>query len=81
MRALAQVERLSEGVIAHRLMGDWEPTAEFFSGLLAADARDADISRPYPFFLAYPLEQEPGGRSATPPSGGPNGNGTASARS
>ncbi|HZA97465.1 MAG TPA: ATP-dependent DNA ligase, partial [Gemmatimonadales bacterium] len=59
VRALAEVSGLDEGVVAHRLMGAWDPTAEFFQGLIAPDTRDADVSRPYPFFLAYPLEQEP----------------------
>jgi DNA ligase 1 len=27
--------------------------------LFATDTQDADVSRPYPFYLAYPLEQEP----------------------
>ena len=40
-------------------MGGWEPTPEFFSRLIATDVRDADVSRPYPFFLAYPLEVAP----------------------
>jgi len=55
-RALALASGVPEGAIAHRLMGGWEPTPEFFARLVAADVRDADISRPYPFFLAYPLE-------------------------
>jgi DNA ligase 1 len=59
IRALAEVSGVDEGVIAHRLMGVWEPTAEFFQRLIAADTRDADVSRPYPFFLAHPLEGEP----------------------
>jgi DNA ligase 1 len=59
VRALAETSGVEEGVIAHRLMGAWEPTAEFFQGLIAPDTRDADISRPYPFFLAHPLEGEP----------------------
>jgi ATP-dependent DNA ligase len=59
VRALSQVSGVEEGVIAHRLMGNWDPTAEFFGRLIAPDTRDADISRPYPFFLAHPLEQEP----------------------
>ena len=59
VRALAEVSGLDEGVVAHRLMGAWEPTAEFFQRLIAPDTRDADVSRPYPFFLAYPLEQDP----------------------
>jgi DNA ligase-1 len=59
VRALAEVSGLTEAVVSHRLMGDWEPTPEFWKQLIAADTRDADISRPYPFFLAYPLEGEP----------------------
>ncbi len=58
-RALAQASGVAEGAIAHRLMGGWEPTAEFFSRLIATDVRDTDVSRPYPFFLAYPLEVAP----------------------
>lgn len=58
-RALAQASGMDEGVIAHRLMGAWEPTPEFHLRLLAADTRDADVSRPYPFFLAYALEDAP----------------------
>jgi DNA ligase-1 len=37
-------------------MGEWQPTAAFARELLAPDTKDADVSRPYPFFLAYPLE-------------------------
>ena len=59
IRALAELSGLDEGVVAHRLMGAWEPTAEFFQRLIAPDTRDADVSRPYPFFLAHPLEEEP----------------------
>jgi DNA ligase-1 len=59
IRALAQVSRVDQEVIAHRLMGAWEPTAEFFQRLVAPDTGDADLSRPYPFFLAYPLEGDP----------------------
>ena len=59
VRALAEVSGVDEGTIAHRLMGAWEPTPEFFERLIAPDTRDADVSRPYPFYLAYPLEQEP----------------------
>jgi DNA ligase-1 len=59
VRALAQVSGVDEEVIAHRLMGAWEPSPEFFERLIAPDTRDADRSRPYPFFLAHPLETEP----------------------
>ncbi len=55
-RAIASVGKIEPAVVAHRLMGDWEPTSTFFEGLLTHDPADADLSRPYPFFLAYPLE-------------------------
>jgi DNA ligase-1 len=57
VRALAEASGVDEGTIAHRLMGAWEPSPEFFERLVAPDTRDADVSRPYPFYLAYPLEQ------------------------
>jgi len=58
-RALAAVGGLEAPVVAHRLMGDWSPSAAFFASLIAADAGDASISQPYPFFLAHPLDGEP----------------------
>jgi DNA ligase-1 len=56
VRAIAQSSGVDANVIAHRLMGDWQPTPEFARELLAPQSSDADISRPYPFCLAYPLE-------------------------
>ena len=55
-RALSQVSGVEAGIIAHRLMGAWEPTAGFYKTLISTDTQDADISQPYPFFLAYPIE-------------------------
>lgn len=55
-RALAEVAGVPSDVIAHRMMGDWAPTTDFFASLLRTETDDADISRPYPFHLAYPLE-------------------------
>ena len=59
IRALAQHAGLPPATVAHRLMGAWEPSASTFSALIATGASDADVSRPYPFFLASPLEEEP----------------------
>jgi DNA ligase 1 len=56
-RALAGVAGIDPAVVAHRLMGDWEPSPTFFTQLLAHDPGDTDLSRPYPFFLAYALDQ------------------------
>ena len=58
LRALAQVSGLEETRLQHRLMGGFTPSAAAFRALLApAEAEDAVPSRPYPFFLASPLEQ------------------------
>jgi DNA ligase-1 len=59
VRAIAQVANLPAPTIEHRLMGNWEPTAEFFEHLVSPEGAAEDISRPYPFYLAYPLDQEP----------------------
>ncbi len=56
VRAIAKVSGLDPNVVAHRLMGDWQPTPEFHGQLFGADSSDADVSRPYPFCLAYPIE-------------------------
>jgi DNA ligase-1 len=58
VRALAEVARLPRATLAHRLMGRPQPSAAWYRGLLAAEAAD-DRARPYPFFLASPLEAEP----------------------
>ncbi len=58
-RALAQATGHPQAVIAHRLMGQWTPDERFFGGLFAERSDSEDASRPYPFFLANPLETHP----------------------
>src|SRR5262249_54042469 len=59
VRALAQAAGLPVTTIAARLMGDWTPTAGWYATLLAHEHTDDDRSRPYPFFLASPLDGSP----------------------
>ncbi|MEO1171208.1 MAG: ATP-dependent DNA ligase [Myxococcota bacterium] len=59
VRALGRVADLEPATVQHRLMGGWMPSAANYSALLAADTGDVDHSRPFPFFLASPLEREP----------------------
>ena len=57
LRALAQLSGLEEALLQHRLMGGFSPSASAYRALLApAEAGEAVASRPYPFFLASPLE-------------------------
>lgn len=59
MKGLARHTGLDENVVAHRLMGAWSPDDSSFRELLFEGEGEADISKPYPFFLAYPLEDKP----------------------
>ena len=72
LRALAQLSGLEEALLQHRLMGGFRPSAEGYRALLApAGEQEAVPSRPYPFFLASPLELEASGDSTAAPLSGP----------
>src|SRR5688572_20638279 len=57
VKALAKHAEVKENVIAHRLMGNWSPDYSQFQELVLSEDTQ-DISRPYPFYLAYALEGE-----------------------
>ncbi len=59
IRGLSAAYGLEETVLAHRLMGDWQPSAEFFERLVSFDTSDTAASHPYPFCLAHPLTVSP----------------------
>jgi len=49
-----------QATLSHRLMGDWTAGSLFFESLLSQDHDPTeDLSKPYPFCLAHPLEAEP----------------------
>jgi len=56
VRALSRAADLPATTVAARLMGEWTPAPEWYSSLLSHETTDDDGSRPYPFFLASPLE-------------------------
>lgn len=58
-RAVAAHADLPRAVILHRLMGEWAPDAVFWQALICEYDGAAVISRPYPFCLASPLEDNP----------------------
>lgn len=57
-RALATHLKKDPAEIAHRLMGNWNPADVRFHDLLLENNVEADASKPYPFFLAYQLEND-----------------------
>jgi DNA ligase-1 len=58
-RALAQATGIAEPDLAHRLMGDWSPERTSWARLILTNDPGADLSRPYPFYLAYQVEGDP----------------------
>ena len=61
IRALAELSQVPRDVIAHRLMGEWEPSAEFFRTILEPEgtAGTVSIARPFPFHLAHQIDFDP----------------------
>lgn len=55
-RALSKATSVPETELAHRLMGAWTPYTVTFHDLVVAPNPAADLSKPYPFYLAYQLD-------------------------
>ena len=58
VNALAKVVQLSPSEIAHRISGNWDPSTTSFIELLNETASVTDFSKPYPFYLAYAIDNE-----------------------
>lgn len=58
IRALAAFTEREENALAHRLMGNWSPRDTTFAELILSEDSNDDASRPYPFCLAYALDQD-----------------------
>jgi DNA ligase 1 len=57
VKALADVSGLDAATLTHRIMGDWLPETYPYKQLLQEQQAGDNISRPYPFFLAYPIQE------------------------
>ena len=58
VRAIAEATNIDAASIAHRIMGKWLPGETDYESLLMRENVNDDASRPYPFFLAYAIEDE-----------------------
>jgi len=58
-RALSKAENIDEDALAYKLMGDWNPNTITFQELILDEKSSDYLSKPYPFYLAYPIEGEP----------------------
>lgn len=57
IKALAELSGLDAAVITHRIMGNWNPNTFSYSQLIQPEDGSDDDSRPYPFFLAYAIQE------------------------
>jgi DNA ligase-1 len=58
-RALAAAFDVPVTDVAQHLVGDWSPTAAFHDLVRGVGATPGRDHKPYPFFLAHPLEEDP----------------------
>ncbi|WP_026730622.1 ATP-dependent DNA ligase [Flavobacterium denitrificans] len=57
-RALSKAENVDEDALAYKLMGNWNPNTITFQELILDEKSSDYLSKPYPFYLAYPIEGE-----------------------
>ncbi|WP_163398224.1 ATP-dependent DNA ligase [Flavobacterium fluviatile] len=57
-RALSKAEEVDEDALAYKLMGNWDPNTITFQELILDEKSSDYLSKPYPFYLAYPIEGE-----------------------
>jgi len=57
IKALADISGLDAATLTHRIMGNWMPETYSYEQLTQKGDASDDVSRPYPFFLAYPIQE------------------------
>ncbi len=57
-RALSKATNVDEDLLAFKLMGNWDPNSITFRELILEEKSSDYQSKPYPFYLAYPIEGE-----------------------
>ena len=57
-RALSMSTNIDEDILAYKLMGNWKPQDISFQELVLDERSSDQDSKPFPFYLAYALEDE-----------------------
>ena len=57
IKALAEISGIEAPVLTHRIMGSWQPETYQYSQLVQEQDASDDVTRPYPFFLAYSIQE------------------------
>ena len=56
-KALSKYTGIDENVLSHKIMGDWSPENTTFELQILSESVFDDLSKPYPFYLAYALDK------------------------
>ncbi len=56
IRAIGEAIGQDPAVVSHRIMGKWDPQVVSFNDLMHAENSADELSKPYPFYLAYAIE-------------------------
>ena len=57
-KALSKATEINEDILAYKLMGNWEPKTITFQELILEENENDYLSKPYPFYLAYAIEND-----------------------
>ena len=57
-RALSKATGIDEDILAYKMMGNWDPAEVSFTNLILEENEEDYISKPYPFYLAYAVEDK-----------------------
>ena len=57
IKSLSEISGLDAATLTHRIMGNWSPDSLSFHDLLQEQDASDDASRPYPFCLAYAIQE------------------------
>ncbi len=56
VRAVSESIQQDPALITHRIMGNWDPFKTTFNELILGENVNDQLSKPYPFYLAYAIE-------------------------
>lgn len=59
IQALEKHTEIPRDELALKLTGNWDPYSTTFEDLILSNNKDLNLSKPYPFYLAFPIEKEP----------------------
>ncbi|WP_165749562.1 ATP-dependent DNA ligase [Cellulophaga sp. Z1A5H] len=57
-KALSKATEINEDILAYKLMGNWDPNSITFQELILEENENDYLSKPYPFYLAYAIEND-----------------------